>query len=749
MYGLRHALLNGACGVVITVTGSVVYAQDSSVKTDKTAHAKGIKSEAANKNCDRAKPQNLQRAAADKCDSSTAVQQRKEVSDPPPLAGGLLLPPRSMSIPSQAFDAGPPLAGPAAINGLGPIFVMPQGLIGTLKPGQTLFGFSDLAQRPPAPDGFTNKGVQVDAMGGSFGRYRSTIQAGQSNENFGAYLAASKIKDSGWRDHTGSDLGQIYGDIGWRSETTNLHLTISGSDGSTAGGPTPVQMLANDRSSSWLWPNDRSEKTGKIQLSGEHQLDNSWVLGGKAYLGYTSHDFTQTEGAFAVPCSDDSTTLCGPSGAYLDSSGNRYPLYASSGRYGFLDELNDKTHAYGVSFEARNAEPLFDRPNDFVMGTSFDASNSSASVSRILGEYSTDLGFTNRQNTYQSTSVKSDANYFSLFAADQFSLTDRLTIAAALRYNFSQIDRYDGTNTNISYSYSLNDNQTFHSVNPSVGLTYRLKPDMVAYAGYNRENRVPTSFGTMCSNFESACAINNFFIPDEPLNQVHYDNFEIGLRGQNAILGAATLSWNVRLFSKQADDDYWLVQRVERPMIANVGETWRRGIQVGAALQSGPWNIGLDGILQKSTFEEEFSFYSPENPAADASLNITVPKGSQMPNTPNWVLNINADYAVTEHLNVGGIVTAVAGAYAFNDENNQLEKSDPYAILSLGARYKFSNDFEIFGLISNVFDTQYETAGVLLPVGKVQISSEPGASDPMSYVPGDPRAFYIGLRKTF
>lgn len=746
---VKHALVSvGTYGLILTSIGSIAFAQDSSQAKQGSTQLSG------NGNCPSAKPEMLGDAATDGCASKVDTKKDTPAQGPsgfgaPPQTGALPPPPRRMTITPQTFDAAPPLAGPGAINGIGPIFVMPQGLIGNLKPGQTLLGFSDLVKFPPAPDGFSNKGTEVAAMGGSFGRYRSTFQTGQSNDNFSAYFAASKIKDPGWRDHANSDLEELYGDIGWRDGTTALHLTLSQSKGSSSGGPTPVELLANDRKSSWLWPNDRTDETSKIEFSGEHQMDNGWMLSGKTYYGYTSREARQTEGALGLACSDDSATLCGTSGPYLDTNGNRYSLFATSGNYGFLNELKDTTHAYGVSFVAQNGNPLFDHPNNFVIGTSFDASDTSASVSRSLGELTTDLGFTNRQNTYQYTSVSSKARYFSLYMADQLSVTDRLTIGAVLRYNLSDIERYDGSSTNIYYSYSLNESRSFHSVNPSLGFTYKLTPDIVGYAGWNRENRLPTPFGTMCTNVESACAFSNYFIADEPLDQVRYDNLELGLRGQSTLFANSRLSWNTRLFSKRADNDFWLVQREERPMFTNVGETWRRGIQLGAALQFGPWNISLDYILQKSTFEEEFSFYSPENPAVDASYNITVPRGSEMPNIPNQVLNASVDYAVNKRLKVGGTVTAAAGTYAFNDENNQLQKSDSYAVFSINVRYKLSDRLEIFGLVSNVFDTEYETTGALLPVSKVEVGSVPGASDPMSYIPGDPRTFYVGMRATF
>ncbi|NKN38188.1 TonB-dependent receptor [Agrobacterium sp. a22-2] len=676
------------------------------------------------------------------------IPERVDKSAHPGGPRGLPPPPLSMIVPSQSFNLGPPLGGPAAIGNIDPIFVMPPGMVGDLKPSRTLLGFGDLAEPRPAPDGFNHDGTEIHSMAGSYGRYRATVQTGQSNENYSAYFAGSTIKDPSWRDDTDGELSELYGDLGWRNETSNLHLTLSGLDGSSSGaGLTPVEMLADDRSSSFMSPSGDTDQRWKLQLSGEHEMDSGWTLSGKAYVGHSSRQKSWADGETPQACADDATTLCDMMGSpYRDMSGNRFPLYSTSGHYASLTEYSEETDTYGGSFEARTSEPLMGRPNDFVMGIALDGSSTSSLVTESLGEYTTSLDYTNDQGIYQSTSADLDALYFSLYAADQYSVTDRLTIGGALRFNVSDLDRYNASMTNVTYDYDLNEHKTFYSLDPSIGFTYKLMDDLVGYAGYNRESRAPTPFGTMCGSMASTCAFANFPAADEPLDQTHSDNFEVGVRAQNTVFGDTTLSWNFRLFSQQTEDTYWLVLRETRPMFSNVGDSWRRGMRFNAALASGPWTFGLDYILQKSTFEETFSVFSSDNPSADATGHITVPEGSEMPNIPNQILSLTADYAVNDRLNVGGTVTAVSGSYAQFDENNTLDKSDPFALLSLSARYKLSENAEIFGLVTNVFDTDYEVMGALMKVNSVPDLS---LTNPLGYIPGDRRAFYAGLRVTF
>ena len=68
-------------------------------------------------------------------------------------------------------------------------------------------------------NGFTYKGFEVDASGGSYGRVGGSMQYGVRNGEWGLYLAAQGVKDDGWRYQSPSRIARFYGDLGWRGRT--------------------------------------------------------------------------------------------------------------------------------------------------------------------------------------------------------------------------------------------------------------------------------------------------------------------------------------------------------------------------------------------------------------------------------------------------------------------------------------------------------------------------------------------------
>ena len=79
----------------------------------------------------------------------------------------------------------------------------------------------------------------------------------------------------------------------------------------------------------------------------------------------------------------------------------------------------------------------------------------------------------------------------------------------------------------------------FH-INPTVGLTYKITPDINFYAGYAMTNRTPTPLELGCASPTDPCIIDNFLSSDPPLKQVIGNTFELGFRGKNAL---ASLGW--------------------------------------------------------------------------------------------------------------------------------------------------------------------------------------------------------------
>ena len=96
-------------------------------------------------------------------------------------------------------------------------------------------------------NGFTYQGTEVDTSGGSFAKYQGEMQYGVEVGNVAAYAAASGLHEGGWRDLQSSDIGNFYGDLGWRGERGEVHVNVTAADDRLNGpGTSPVQLLAVD-----------------------------------------------------------------------------------------------------------------------------------------------------------------------------------------------------------------------------------------------------------------------------------------------------------------------------------------------------------------------------------------------------------------------------------------------------------------------------------------------------------------------
>ena len=71
----------------------------------------------------------------------------------------------------------------------------------------------------------TMAGPDGNVMGGSFGRAQASLQYGKQVGNWSTYLAAEGAHDSGYRRAAASDIRRVYGDIGYKGEAAEFHLS--------------------------------------------------------------------------------------------------------------------------------------------------------------------------------------------------------------------------------------------------------------------------------------------------------------------------------------------------------------------------------------------------------------------------------------------------------------------------------------------------------------------------------------------
>ena len=307
--------------------------------------------------------------------------------------------------------------------------------------------------------------------------------------------------------------------------------------------------------------------------------------------------------------------------------------------------------------------------------------------------------------------------YTGVYALDTFSVTDRLTVTGGGRFNYAGIS-IEGQNNALLNGYS----NYFH-VNPTVGFTYKLTPDINFYAGYAMTNRAPTPLELGCADPNNPCIIDNFLSSDPKLKQVVGQTFELGFRGTECLqpiwsgapMGQAAMV--SRAFPHDARPTTSCRCRA-RPMVSAITPTSER--PCARARKSAPTGPAIVGRLMPITPILTPSIFRPSksrrriNPLADANGNIPITNGTQIAGIPKNTVKVGVDYAVTDKWHVGADMVAASGQVIFGNENNAVPQVPGYAIFGLHTSYQVGKNFQIYGFAQNIFDQRYYTSGALV-----------------------------------
>src|SRR5512147_2501482 len=95
-------------------------------------------------------------------------------------------------------------------------------------------------------DGFNYQGAEINTMGGSFGRIQSSAQWGKQIDNFSVYGALEGLRDGGFRNFSESKVRRFYGDVGYKTDSSEFHLNMGvASNNFGAAATVPVELLRN------------------------------------------------------------------------------------------------------------------------------------------------------------------------------------------------------------------------------------------------------------------------------------------------------------------------------------------------------------------------------------------------------------------------------------------------------------------------------------------------------------------------
>jgi iron complex outermembrane recepter protein len=622
-------------------------------------------------------------------------------------------------------------------------------------PNNPVFGLNALggAISIEMKNGFNYQGREVELLGGSNWRRSAMAQVGMRQGNTSFYVAADALNDNGWRDRSPSELRRVYADVGVLGDRSEFHVNFTGaSNFFGAAAATPIQLLNQRWGAVYTTPQTTKNQLAFLNTTFSYQVSDTLSIKSNAYYRgfwqkHVDGNTTDVEPC-AVPAGflcfgDDTTQLFGLNGAPVPDT------VLNGATPGTVDRTATAANTFGGSLQVASTAKVLGHDNNVVVGASVDRGHVQFKASSELGTIGQDLFVTGTgviiaqaDGSVAPANVKTDNTYLGLYLTDTFDVTTRLSVTAGGRFNLAQIKLLDQIGTDLNGSHQ------FSRFNPVIGATYKITPQINAYAGYSEANRAPTPAELACADPLRPCLLDNFLVSDPPLKQVVAHTYEAGLRGDFDFgPKKGRLNWTLAAFHTLSEDDIIHVASpiTGRGFFQNAGKTLRRGIEASATYKSDRWNVYGSYNYIDATFQDVITLQSPGNPFAVDGL-ITVTPGNVIPSIPAHRFKAGIEYNVFDNWKVGGNFIAVSGQFLRGDENNLNPMLPGYWVLNLNTTYQVSKHVEVFGLIQNVFNNRYYTFGQFFETGEVPFL---GLTDPRTFSPGAPLAAYAGVRAKF
>ena len=620
-------------------------------------------------------------------------------------------------------------------------------------------------------NGFTHPGHSVEVYGGSHDRVVTTLESGGNNGTWGYYFTGSYFDEDGWRDASPSDALNFFGALRYSDADTELGLSINHADTDLIGnGTSPVELVSLDRKAIFTSPDQTENDLLMLNLEGTRSLNDTLQLSGNLFYRKNETDSFNGDGSEFEGCGDDdpgtpedeTEFLCEEDGdePIEDQFGAPVPAMNNNDteRNAINNASDREQEGFGGSIQMSSNGELAGYENQYVVGAAYQQGLidffSAVEIATLNADRSTSA--TGLFIPEEGINIDARNRIWSVYATDTFSVNEKLAVTASARYNNSHIVISDrGGDTGLTEANDeLNGDHDFNRVNAALGLSYAIDAYSSFYGGYSESSRAPTPVELLCARPEAPCSLPNAFLADPPLEQVVTHSFEAGFRG--TLHNGAT--YNIGGFHATNEDDIIFGSTggatSNEGFFRNVGDTRRAGAELGL---SGVFRDRLSWHLNYSfvdaTFQTSFLGTSANHPNAEdldgdgEDNEIQVEAGDRIPGIPQHSLKLGVDYAVNEHFSIGAGMIYNSDQVYRGDESNELDKLDDYTIFNLSGRYRINQMFTVFARVNNVFDSDYESFGLLGEANEI-----PGFDDfeePFFVGPGAPASVYAGVRAQF
>ncbi|KAA2219553.1 TonB-dependent receptor [Maribacter flavus] len=543
--------------------------------------------------------------------------------------------------------------------------------VGTSTNGAGAFG----ASLNLLTDGFSEDAyAQVSSSYGSFNTFRRNIKfsTGLLNDRVEISGRLSRINSDGYIDRAKSDLDSYFLQGAYKDDNTLIKALLFGGHEITyqAWYGIDAETLRTDRTfnPSGIY----TDENGNIQFY-ENEVD----------------DYKQ----------DHAQLLWNE--RLSDSWSTNIALHYTRGR-GFFEQFreDDVFETYGfeplnVNGEEVNTTDLIRRrwlDNDFY-GTVFSATYNKENLNLIFGggwnnyvgdhfgeviwaRFASNSDYSDRY--YDDTSKKSD---FNIYSKANYKLNDHWSLYGDLQYRAVGY-RANGEDTGLV-------DDTFNFFNPKAGVTYDLNRNNNFYFSYARANREPNR-----NDYE-----NGSPRPEK------LDDWELGWR-----YISPDVQLNTNLYYMKYLDQLVLtgeLNDVGAPLRANVGDSYRLGLEVDAQVRLGTKVTWAPNITLSANKNRDFLFQRDGVLQNLGNTNIAY--------SPNIIAGNLITYSPVEALQISLLSKYVGKQYMGNiDAESSI--LDAYTQTDLNFQYEipfngFLKSIVFSGLVNNLFDADIVSNG--------------------------------------
>jgi outer membrane receptor protein involved in Fe transport len=606
----------------------------------------------------------------------------------------------------------------------------------TLIPGSNpVYGLNTLggAIALTTKNGNTFTGSQGGISVGSFGRVSVDVEHGSHSDDDNLYFAASLYNDKGWADNNPSQVRQLFGKYTKYITGGDAAVSMLYADNLLYGNQTvPLSMLDN-AAKGYSHPDYTGSQTFMLNAQANVGLDESNTISGNLYFRDITRDILNSNINLA-PADSTNDPSCTTNPTIDCPAANLLAHY--------------KQQVAGTNLQWSNTDFVFNKNQITTVGVNAEYSDTSFANSGQYATLDSTNGMVAASAFMSQADIKSSNQRYGIFATSTIDATDRLAVTASARFDYASL-KLSGTscidndlcdlNAGIGLATAVTGEHSYQRLNPSLGFTYLVAPDLTAFGNYAEGFRTPSAIELACADPAAPCSgVPNAFGADPELQAVVSKTYEVGMRGKFANL----LKWRSSYYRTELENDILFNQSsLTTGYFSNVGQTLRQGIEIGLDGKLGQLDYSLDLDRIEATYQSSFTVANTSNSAAATPVQA----GNLIPGIPQWVFKSRFSYPVTAQTRLGLGIQSQGSTFARGDDNNAdvNGRVAGFTTVKLDVQHSVNKRFSLYAGVNNLFDTKYASYGALATNNITTGANEQFLSQ------GAPRSFYAGLQAKF